>query len=127
MCVSRKYLEDLRRCKIEFWKTVKGKYRDNLILTDSDQMVIEGVHKLYTQLDVHTITLGGAEFVACSIVIHVMKSMQNCLKPNDNDPQFIVDLKAKIFSQFEERTKQNLNFTNKKNKLNEREAVFKKF
>ena len=90
-------------------------------------MVIKGVHKLYTQLDVHTITLGGAEFVACSIVIHVMKSMQNCLKPNDNDPQFIVDLKAKIFSQFEERTKQNSNFTNKKNKLNEREAVFKKF
>ena len=91
-------------------KVVKKKFRDKLILTTTDQMFIENVHKLFTLLDVYTTTLGGADFVTCSIVIPVMKSMRNCLKVEESDPQFMIDLKEEIFAQFEERTKENLNF-----------------
>ena len=125
-------------------KVVKKKFRDKLILTTTDQMFIENVHKLFTLLDVYTTTLGGADFVTCSIVIPVMKSMRNCLKVEESDPQFMIDLKEEIFAQFEERTKENLNFPvlflcsaldprfkrlkfiDGKNKVKEREDVFRK-
>ena len=65
---------------------------------------------MFSLLDVYTTILGGADFVTCSIVIPVMKSMRNCLKVEESDPQFMIDLKEEIFAQFEERTKENLNF-----------------
>ena len=124
-------------------KTVTSKkLLEKLLLTASDMMIIENVHKLLTSLDVYTTTLGGNSFVTSSVVIPVMKSIESLLKVQDNDPGYMEDLKTEIFQDFKTRCTDNLNvdilmkcsaldprfksLKFMKNKTGEREKVFDK-
>ena len=59
--------------------------------------------------DIYSTTLGGADFVSCSIVMPVVKSFQTLLKPDDEDPYYIDLLKRFILNDFQKRIQDNLN------------------
>ena len=81
----------------------------DFLLTGSDMARIKNLHKVLTKLDIFSTTLGGADFVSCSIVMPIVKSFQTMFKPDDDDPHYIDLLKRFILDDFQKRIQDNLN------------------
>ena len=97
--------EALRKHK---FKKKKEKLRDYL-LTDTDMKRIKNVNTFLTKFDIYSTTLGATKFVTSSIVLPVVKSLQGHLKPADDDPNYIVNMKAQILTDFKARVTKYLN------------------
>jgi hypothetical protein len=90
-------------------KFTKKQKLSDFLLTGRDMARIKNLHKVLTKLDIYSTTLGGADFVSCSIVMPVVKSFQTVLKPDDDDPYYIDLLKRFILNDFKKRMQDNLN------------------
>ena len=90
------------------FKNKKEKLKDYL-LTDSDMKRIKNVNSFLTKFDIYPTTLGANKFVTSSIVLPVIKSMQGHLKPTDDDPNYIANMKALILADLIERVGKYLN------------------
>lgn len=89
---------------------MKKEKLNKLLLSSSDMMKIKHIHVFLTSLDIYSTTLGGNSFVTSSIVLPIVKSIQSHLKPSDNDPLYICQLKQKMFDDFKSRTLEDLNW-----------------
>ena len=70
---------------------------------------IKNVNSFLTKFDIYSTTLGANKFVTSSIVLPVIKSMQGHLKPTDDDPNYIANMKALILADLIERVGKYLN------------------
>ena len=64
---------------------------------------IKNIHKLLIKLDIFTTTLGGSKFVTISVVLPVIKSVIQLLKPDDEDPAYICEMKRVSQEDFKTR------------------------
>jgi hypothetical protein len=90
------------------FKKKKEKLKDYL-LTDTDMKRIKNVNAFLTKFDIYSTTLGANKFVTSSIVVPVVKSLQQHLEPTDDDPTYIVNMKAIILADFRARVAKYLN------------------
>lgn len=81
-----------------------------LIFSLDDMQVVENLTEFLTKLDIYSTNLGGNFFVTSSVVIPTIKSIENLLKPNINDPYYMTDLKRIMREDIKERVKKNVNY-----------------
>ena len=90
------------------FKNPREKLND-YILTETDMKRIKHLNAFLTKFDVYSTTLGGNTFVTSSIVMPMVKSLQQHLKPNDDDPKYISEMKNIILEDFKMRVGKYLN------------------
>ena len=83
----------------------------DFILSRIDMNRIKHIHNLLSKLDVFSTTLGGAKFVTISIVLPVIKSIIKLLLPQEDDPNYIREMKEAILGDFRIRVQELLSLS----------------
>ena len=80
-----------------------------LIFTEDEMLIVENLNSFLTKLDVFATKLGGSKFVTSSIVVPVLKGLQQHLEPSLNDVSYIAELKNVMLTDIRQRITDNVN------------------